>query len=178
MSDENKPRRPKVRVIPDDKVEVQTPAEQKKKGGQPSAYQASFCDRVEELGRQGRSFVQIAVELGVTRQTLHNWARRHPEFFDALTRAKECALAYWEDIGEAGMTADKFNGTVWSKIISSRWPKEYGKEVEIDFQQVIRTDAAKPKQLDLSVVDPEHRDIVLNALMLMRQAAEAEEEDT
>ena len=177
MSDEKKPRRPKIRVIPDDKVEVQTPAEQKRKGGQPSAYDPAFCDQVEEMGKQGRSFVQIAVKLGVTRQTLHNWAKRHPEFFDALTRARESALAYWEDIGEAGMVADKFNATVWSKMISSRWPKEYGKEVDPDFIQVIRTDDVKPKKLDLSVVDPEHRDIVLQALMEMKRAAEEADGD-
>lgn len=177
MSDDRKLRKPRIKKIPDERIEVMPPAaEEKRPGGRPQSYTPEMCRQVEELGERGKSFTQIAVKLGVTRQTLHNWAKRHPEFFDALTRAREAALAYWEDFGEAGITAEKFNAAVWSKIIASRWPEEYGKETAPELRTVVDTGDMKPKTLDLSVVDPEHRDIVLNALMLMKQAAEAEEE--
>lgn len=172
-----KVRKPKVRHVPDEMVEVQSPGEQKRGGGKPSRYDSSMCAKVENWGAQGWSFVQIAVELEVTRQTLHNWAKRHPEFFDALTRAREAALAYWERVGEAGITAEKFNSTVWVKLISSRWPQEYGRQVEPDFQTITQTDDHKPKTLDLSVVDPDHRDLVLRALIAMKEAAEAQEDE-
>lgn len=177
MSEGKKLRKPRVRQIPDDRVEVMSPGEAKKRpGGRPQSYTPEMCEQVEELGAQGKSFTQIAVKLGVTRQTLHNWAHRNPEFFDALTRAREAALAYWEDYGEAGITAERFNTAVWSKIIASRWPEEYGRDVVPKFNSVIETDQVKPKTLDLSVVDPEDRDVVLRALKAMTKAAEAEED--
>lgn len=177
MSDSKKVRKPKIRTIPDERIEVMPPGGSgKKAAGRPQAYSPDMCVQVEDLGAQGKSFTQIAVKLGVTRQTLHNWSRRHPEFFDALTRAREAALAYWEEFGEAGITAEKFNASVWTKIIASRWPEEYGKETAPELRTVVDTGDMKPKTLDLSVVDPKHRDIVLNALMLMKQAAEAEDE--
>ncbi len=177
MTEGKKPRKPKVRQIPDERVEVMEPEqEQKRPAHRPSSYDPAFCQQVEELGARGKSFTQIAVKLGVTRQTLHNWSHRHPEFFDALVRAREGALAYWEDIGEFGLSADKFNSAVWTKIIASRWPEEYGKETTPELRTVVDIGASKPKKLDLSVVDPEHRDIVLNALMQMKEAAEAEDD--
>ncbi len=62
--------------------------------GQPSDYDPSFCEKVIELGKQGKLPAQMAVAIGVTKQTLHNWARSHPEFFDAFTRGREEAESW------------------------------------------------------------------------------------
>lgn len=175
MDEPKKKRKPTIKKIPDEKVEVLKAQTQRM--GRPDAYDPAFCELVEELGAKGKSFTQIAVTLGVTRQTLHNWSRRYPEFFDAMVRAKEAAQAYFETIGDAQLMNGEFDYQVWNKFLTSRFPQEYGKETVPEFVQVIEQQQDKPKKLDLSVVEPEYREIVLNALMLMKQAAEEQEED-
>jgi len=89
--------------------------------GRPSDYKPEYCDQVIEYGKAGKSRVWIATELDVCRQTLHNWEAAHPEFLDAMTRAALFAQRWWEDAGQAGMEADKFNSAVWAKNMSSRF---------------------------------------------------------
>lgn len=42
-----------------------------------------------------------------------------------MTRAKLHAQKWWEDAGQDGMDADKFNGGVWGKNMSARFPEEW-----------------------------------------------------
>lgn len=93
--------------------------------GRPSKYDPAYCEKVIELGREGKSQVQIAVALDIPRQTMQSWADQHLEFSAALTRAKECEQAWWEEQGMKGLTADKFNSAVWSKSMSARFRDEY-----------------------------------------------------
>lgn len=94
-------------------------------GGRPTLYDSAYCDRVIELGREGKSLVQIAVSLGVVRQTIRNWADEHPEFLAALTRAREESQAWWEDQGQAGLAAQGFNASLWGKNVSCRFPDDW-----------------------------------------------------
>ncbi|ATQ67913.1 hypothetical protein CQW49_08455 [Methylosinus trichosporium OB3b] len=48
------------------------------------------------LGANGHTIAGIAGRLGVTRETVYEWARRHPEFSDALQRSKAAAVAFYE----------------------------------------------------------------------------------
>lgn len=99
--------------------------------GRPSTYDPAYCERVVELAKEGKSQVQIAVALDIPRASLHDWAKAHPEFSAALTRAKECEQAWWEDKGMKGLDADKFNSAVWSKSMSSRFRDEYTERKEL-----------------------------------------------
>lgn len=93
--------------------------------GRPTDYRTEYCERVVELGREGKSHAQIAAELDVARQTLHNWAEAHPEFLDAITRARDLAQAWFEDKGQGGLEEPKFNAGLWDKQMRARFPKEY-----------------------------------------------------
>lgn len=75
--------------------------------GRPSKYDPSYCQRIidffdrplfkeKSFGSKAPELNELptleyfaAKELGVTKQTLHNWAAEHPEFLAALNRAKE-----------------------------------------------------------------------------------------
>jgi hypothetical protein len=94
-------------------------------GGRPSEYDPSHCETVIALGKEGKSKAYMAAQLDVSRQTLENWTAAHPEFLDALTRAVTLAQAWWEDAGQTGLTADKFNGTVWSRSMAARFPEDW-----------------------------------------------------
>lgn len=101
------------------------------KGGRPSKYDPAYCERVIELGKKGKSLTQIAVSLDVTKATVLGWADQHIEFSTALTRAKQCEQAWWEDIGQEGLRADKFNSAVWSKSMSARFRDDYTERREL-----------------------------------------------
>lgn len=93
--------------------------------GRPSEYRPEYCERVIELGRQGKSHAQIAADLDCSRQTLYAWQAAHPEFLDAITRAKDLAQAWFEDKGQAGLDASGFNASLWAKQVSCRFREDY-----------------------------------------------------
>ena len=78
-----------------------------------------------ELGRDGLSMVQIAVELGVPRQTMLSWGDVHPDFSAALTYAKDAAQAWWERKGTTGLDAERFNALVWKVSMQARFRDDY-----------------------------------------------------
>jgi len=97
--------------------------------GRPALYKPEYCEQVVELGAKGKSLAQIAAALDVSRANLYDWAERYPEFSSAVSRAKDLALAWWEDAG-ANLLAEipkgpKLNTILWSKIMSARFPDDY-----------------------------------------------------
>lgn len=94
--------------------------------GRPSLYREEYCARVVELGAQGKSKAQIGAAFGVSRETLNNWANEHPLFFDALKRAQDLAMSWWEDQAQEGIWAGKnFNANAWSRSMAARFPADY-----------------------------------------------------
>jgi len=119
------------------------------KGGRPTDYDPSYCESVIEWGAQGKSKTWMAAEIGVSKQTLLNWEERHPEFFDAITRAMALSQQWWEDAGQTGMTADKFNSSVWSRSMAARFPDDWreNKGLEVTAPPETRTH----EQLDAEI---------------------------
>jgi transposase-like protein len=103
----------------------------KSKGGRPSSYDPSVCERIIALGAEGKSKAQIARGLGVVRNTLDNWASEHPEFLNALKASREAAMSWWEDQGQLGITADKFNATAFIFQMKNRFPDDYRDRQEV-----------------------------------------------
>jgi hypothetical protein len=64
--------------------------------GRPSLYRPEYCAAVESFMADGFSLTAFAGSIGVTRATLHEWKREHPEFFDAISRGKAKQLLWWE----------------------------------------------------------------------------------
>lgn len=91
----------------------------------PTEYREEYCSRVVEMGRKGKSKAQIAAGLGISRQTLENWSHANPEFLDAVKEARDLALAWWEDQGQSGLKADKFNATAFIFQMKNRFRDEY-----------------------------------------------------
>jgi len=93
--------------------------------GRPTDYRPEYCDTVIELGKLGKSVVQMACALDVAKSTLYLWAETIPEFSDAFTRARQWAQDWWETQGQCGLTADKFNASLWSRSMAARFPEDY-----------------------------------------------------
>ena len=93
--------------------------------GRPSDYLPEYCEQVIELGKQGKSLTQMACALDVHRDTLYEWAKVHPAFSDALTRAKQWSQSWWEDKGQSGLETSGFNASLWSRSMAARFPADY-----------------------------------------------------
>lgn len=101
------------------------------KGGRPTKYRKSYCEDVVELGKEGKSFAQMASHFDVGRTTIDRWAEDNEEFREALSRAKAHAQAWWEDMGMKGMVGDKFNAAVWKKSMEARFREDYTERQEL-----------------------------------------------
>jgi hypothetical protein len=93
--------------------------------GRPTGYRSEYCERVIELGAAGKSKAQMAAILGVCRQTLDNWTKAEPDFLDAITRARDLALAWWEDKAQDNLLTSGFQTPLWSRSMAARFPDDY-----------------------------------------------------
>jgi hypothetical protein len=74
----------------------------------------------------------MAGELLVTRETLDEWAKVHPQFSDALKIAKLLEQQHWEDLGETNMVQTGFSASAWSRSMSARFPQDWREKQQID----------------------------------------------
>jgi hypothetical protein len=94
---------------------------------------------------QGQSILEVAVSMGVSRDTFYQWAKDHKEFSDALTRAREVSQAWWEEQGRLNLrdeetydaetkisTKYRFNERLWSKNVSCRFREDWTDKSEIE----------------------------------------------
>lgn len=98
--------------------------------GRPTLYNPTYCERVEELGKLGKSPVQIAAQLNIDRTTLYSWGVDHPEFATALRRAKGFEQEWWENTAQEALKADKFQAVVWKTSMQARFREDYTERTE------------------------------------------------
>lgn len=114
-------------------------------GGRPTKYDPAICDDFEDNFMHGQSVLEVAVSMGVSRDTFYQWAKEHKEFSDALTRGREVSQAWWEKQGRENLfdheeydseshisTKDKFNDRLWSKNISCRFKQDWTDKQEVE----------------------------------------------
>lgn len=87
----------------------------------PTDYDPEYCERVVELGREGESVVGIAADLGVSKQTVYNWQEKHPEFLDAMTRARDLSESWWASQGKKGIWSREFNASAYRLQMMNRF---------------------------------------------------------
>lgn len=97
--------------------------------GRPSEYDPSFCEKVIECGEKGMSVVEMAAEIGVSRNTLETeWPKRHPAFLEAFTHARLASQAWWEKMGRENLimpSGVNFQASVWSRSMAARFPADW-----------------------------------------------------
>ena len=95
------------------------------KMGRPSTYKPEHCETVIEIGEKGGWLSEMAEACNVHRSTMDKWAEKHPDFKEALTRAKQKAQAWFEIQGREGLTKERFNSSLWAKQVSNRFRDDY-----------------------------------------------------
>lgn len=98
--------------------------------GRPSKYDEEYCEKVIDLGKQGLSITQMAFELKIHKDTLYEWKKVHPDFSDAIKKARDYSQAYWENaLAKAALgknDADTVpNPTLMIFQMKNRFPDEW-----------------------------------------------------
>lgn len=119
--------------------------------GRPTEYRSEYCEQVIEWGAEGKSRTWMAAQLDVSRETIYEWMRLHPEFNDAMSRAQAKAQAHWEDMGQDGIRAKEFNGSVWTRSMAARFPDDWREKSE---QTIQGPNGGPVEMITRRVVDP------------------------
>ena len=100
--------------------------------GRPTDYDAAFCDRVIELGKEGASKAEMAVEIGCSRPTFDAWMEAHTEFSYAVKEALFASQAWWEKQGRIATFGgtEGFNATSFIFNMKNRFPADWRDKVE------------------------------------------------
>jgi hypothetical protein len=126
--------------------------------GQPTKYRKKYCEvALDYVGEQGKSIVQLAKHLKVSRQTIYQWANDNPEFSDTLTCAKDWAEAIWEDRYLDMMTSRESNPQLVKLYFANRF--KWHERPESDGSE----DKAQPMNIQFSVSPPVTEVKVTNA---------------
>jgi len=60
--------------------------------GRPTKYSDELCSKIVELAKTGKTEVEIANEIGLSRTTLHYWKERHAAFLNMMQVARGTAV--------------------------------------------------------------------------------------
>jgi len=111
------------------------------RNGRPTKYSKAICDRVIEMGRDGKSLTQIASALNVTRQTLYNWINEHPDFFDAVELSRTHSQAFYEDLHHAAVIGEvDVNPALIHRAMQCRFPNHWTPGQHITKDETVRID--------------------------------------
>lgn len=79
--------------------------------GRPSKYDPAYCEAVVEHMKDGASLTSFAASINVCRATINVWIGEHPDFLEAVSRAKAKCLAWWEKTARELAASGKGNAT-------------------------------------------------------------------
>ncbi len=107
----------------DVKINMEPPKIERKKSKYDfsSKYDPSWCKKVLEYGAQGMSTNTIALKLGVSHNCMFMWARKLPEFRQALDAAQELSKGWWEEMGRLNLENRNFNNTLYMMNMQNRF---------------------------------------------------------
>ncbi len=103
-------------------------------GGRPTDYDPDHCVTVVGLGAVGASKAEMALELGVHRDTFHEWEKKYPEFSDAVKRAVDFAQGWWERQGRLGAAGEveNMNATIYIFNMKNRFKDDWRDKHEVE----------------------------------------------
>ena len=102
-------------------------------GGRPTDYKEEYCDLIVDFMKNGSSYVEFAAHIGVCRDTIYEWAKKHSEFSDAKKRALAASQSWWEKQARLYMVTskeDKFSAPTWIFNMKARFG--YRDKVEVE----------------------------------------------
>lgn len=109
-------------------------------GGRPTDYKSEYCQKVIELGKEGKGVAAIALELNVAKSSLYVWAEAHKEFSDALNVSTDFSEAWWTEKARENLDNKQFNAAVFSINMQNRFG--WNKKTEVSGSVTMRHEEA------------------------------------
>lgn len=102
--------------------------------GRPTKYRAEMCKEVVELGKEGASLHEIALQLDIHYDTLNEWRKEKPEFSEAIKKAQANAQGWWEQKGRLATIGqvDNFNATAFIFNMKNRFKEDWRDKQEVE----------------------------------------------
>ena len=95
-------------------------------GGRPTSYDAAYCERVIEFGKEGMSKAEMCLELDICHQTMTNWCEEHPEFLASVKKAVQYSQGWWEKMGrKSTFNSEGFNSTSYIFNMKNRFKEDW-----------------------------------------------------
>ena len=122
--------------------------------GRPTDYLPEYCEQVEAEMAKGYSLTAFCGIIGVSRPTLNNWMAAHPEFFEAVSRAKSKRLLQWERAAMKAVSQGAPGGA--STLIVFGLKNMGGDEWADKSETTLKGDAESPvvQRVEYVVIDP------------------------
>ena len=108
----------------------------KRSVGRPTKYKTEFCQSVIELAKEGKGKAELACALGISRETMNEWTKSKPEFSDAIKKAYEEALAWWERKGREATFGGipGFQSTAYIFQMKNRFKDDWRDKIDHDVE--------------------------------------------
>jgi len=128
--------------------------------GRPTSYKPEYCQAIidffsipiktGDVVNDIPLFQDFAHEIGVSRETLHEWKRRHPNFSDAYKKARELQESWWIRGSMKGLFNPAF--TIFFGKNVFRWTDRVQTDVEVSQSE------NKPLKWQVEVVKSDAKD--------------------
>ena len=119
--------------------------------GRPTKYRPQYCQRIIDLGIEGKMPVALCAELLITKTTLHYWRDNFPEFSDALEISKQACEQYWRELARGRANGNFTTGS--DTLIKYYMSACFGIREATDVQQTVTADVTHHGQVEVSFVD-------------------------
>lgn len=130
--------------------------------GRPSLYREEYNHKLIEHMSQGLSYETFAATIGVSRETLYEWEKAHPEFSDTKRKALALSQLWWEKAGIEGMLGKGYAApSMWIYNMRCR----FGRQTHQSQTCAWNSDEMKEQEKD-NKVDPVKELAALTALAL------------
>jgi len=154
-------KKPKTTVEPDtakplSEVVSEVVQAPKRPFGRPSKYDPSMLEEMKKVAIDGASKAEMALTIGISRETFNNWEHSNPIFRDAVKECELLSQIWWERHGRKGMTGENpdFNSTAFIFQVKNRFRGDY---MDTSRTEVTGKDGGA-LQIEAKVVDVEDLD--------------------
>lgn len=120
----------------------------KNKGGRPTKYKTEYCREVIDFMTFGYSKEAFCGRIGIAKDTLYKWDKKHKEFADAIKKGEAKSLLFWEKMGIEGATGNisGFNPSTWIFNMKNRFNWRDKRDITSDDEKIEGIVIYKPQK--------------------------------
>ena len=119
--------------------------------GRPTKYNPKFCDAVIKAGEEGDTLVGMAEACDVSRETINEWMKIHPEFSDAVKLGLQKSQFWWEKKGRLATFGEVpgFNATSYIFQMKNRFRDEWNDMTKTEHSGSLKLEGVKMTFVDV-----------------------------